>query len=272
MIIFAPAKINLGLNVLFKRPDGYHELDTCMLPVPLYDVLELLKSEKFEFYQTGIVVPGSSEDNLCIKAYQLLKDEFDLPPVYIHLRKEIPMGAGLGGGSSDASHVLKGLNELFDLGLSIEGLEERSAKLGSDCPIFIQNKAQIAQGRGEVLKLCAVDLTDYWIKLIHPGIHVGTKEAYEGIVFSGNNSSVQHVVEGPIENWKSALKNDFEVSVFALHPELASIKSNLYQEGAVYAAMSGSGSTVFGLFRDEPQSTTYEAGYSTYIRKFQATV
>jgi 4-diphosphocytidyl-2-C-methyl-D-erythritol kinase len=268
MIIFAPAKINLGLNVLFKRPDGYHELDTCMLPVPLYDVLELLKSEKFEFYQTGIVVPGSSEDNLCIKAYQLLKNEFDLPPVYMHLRKEIPMGAGLGGGSSDASHVLKGLNELFELGLSIQELEDRSAKLGSDCPVFIQNKAQIAQGRGEVLKPCKVDLSGYWIKLIHPGIHVGTKEAYAGIVFSDNNKSVQTIVEGPIEEWKSGLKNDFETSVFALHPALAKVKTDLYQEGAVFAAMSGSGSTVFGIFRDEPQSTNLTAGYSEFIRKF----
>ena len=272
MIIFAPAKINLGLNVLFKRPDGFHELDTCMLPIPLFDVLEILLSDHFEFYQTGLEVPGTSEDNLCIKAYKLLKHEFDLPPVYMHLRKEIPMGAGLGGGSSDASHILKGLNELFNLGLSIEELEKRSAELGSDCPIFIQNKAQMAQGRGEILKPCSIDLRDFWIKLINPGIHVGTREAYAGIVFSENNKSVQAIVEGPMENWRSELKNDFEISVFVVHPELAAIKSDLYKEGALYAAMSGSGSTVFGLFRDEPQSTAYEAGYSTYIRKFQTTV
>jgi 4-diphosphocytidyl-2-C-methyl-D-erythritol kinase len=269
MILFPPAKINLGLNVLFKREDGYHELDTCMVPIPFTDVLELLPAEEFSFHQSGLFIPGNSEDNLCIKAYRSMVENFSISPVYIHLRKEIPMGAGLGGGSADAAYVLKGIKELFNVDCSTAKLEELAAQLGSDCPFFIKNQAQIAKGRGELLSSCNLDLKGYYIKIVNPGIHIGTKEAYAGIVFGKNERTIQEIVEGPIENWRMQLKNDFETTAFALHPELIKIKEKLYAEGAVYAAMSGSGSTMFGIYKVEPKLTfTPATNYLEIIRKF----
>jgi 4-diphosphocytidyl-2-C-methyl-D-erythritol kinase len=269
MIIFPPAKVNLGLNVLFKREDGYHELDTCMIPIPFTDVLEILPSESFEFKQTGLTIDGDPEKNLCVKAYRLMQEKFGCPPAYIHLRKIIPMGAGLGGGSADASYVLKGLRDLFGLPCSDPMLEELAAELGSDCPFFIANRAQIAKGRGEVLSSCALDLKGFYIKLINPGIHVGTAEAYEGIEFSPENREVREVVEGPISSWKDLLKNDFEKTVFKKHSVLQDIKDQLYAEGAVYAAMSGSGSTMYGIFDNRPEISYANApGYLEIISPF----
>jgi len=253
MILFPPAKINLGLHVLRKREDGYHDLDTCMVPIPLFDVLELLLSDQFEYHQTGLIIPGATDDNLCIKAYKMLKEEYNLPPIYMHLRKEIPMGAGLGGGSSDAAYVLTGLNTLFELKLSNSKLEEYAAKLGSDCPFFVKNEAQIARGRGEILSPCPLDLKGMYLKIINPGIHVGTKEAYDGVVPNPNAPTVASILDQEIEEWKTQLKNDFETSVFKKHSILQEIKDNLYAEGAIYAAMSGSGSTMFGIFKEKPK-------------------
>jgi 4-diphosphocytidyl-2-C-methyl-D-erythritol kinase len=269
MILFPTAKINLGLNVLFKRDDGYHELDTCMISIPLSDALEILPAKEFSFRQTGLVIPGNEDDNLCVRAYKLMVKNFNVAPVYIHLRKEIPMGAGLGGGSADASYVLKGIKDLYKINCSDSELEKIAAELGSDCPFFIKNEAQIAKGRGEVLSPCNVDLTGFFIKIIYPGIHVGTKEAYAGIVFGKKDYTVKEIVERPIETWHDQLNNDFEASVFTLHPRLADIKSKLYSEGAIYASMSGSGSALFGIYRDEP-SKSFEL-YSNYlevIKKF----
>ena len=252
MILFPPAKINLGLNVLRKREDGYHDLDTCMVPIPLCDVLELLPSDEFEYHQTGLSIPGAADDNLCVKAYKLLKDDYNLPPVYMHLRKEIPMGAGLGGGSSDAAYVLTGLNTLFQLNIQTAKLEEYAARLGSDCAFFVKNEAQIAHGRGEILSPCPLDLLGMYIKIINPGIHVGTKEAYDGVKPNPNARSVDEILSLDIEQWKGQLKNDFETSVFRNHPVLQEIKDKLYTEGAIYAAMSGSGSTMFGIYSTKP--------------------
>jgi 4-diphosphocytidyl-2-C-methyl-D-erythritol kinase len=269
MILFPPAKINLGLQVLFRRSDGYHELSTCMYPIPLFDVLELLPASSFVFHQTGIAIAGDSGDNLCVKAYELMRHRFNLPPVYMHLRKVIPMGAGLGGGSSDAAYVLKGLNEMFALGCSDAQLEVFAAELGSDCPFFIKNEAQIATGRGEVLAPSAVSLSDYFIKIVNPGIHVGTKEAYAGVVPETGRSALGSVLSQPISCWKDSLVNDFELSVFDRHPAIGEIKSALYEEGAVYAAMSGSGSTVFGIFEMEPEmSFMSQTSYLELIKKF----
>lgn len=252
MILFPPAKINLGLNVKHKRDDGYHEIETCMVPISLTDVLEILPSDQFLFTQTGITVAGEQEENLCVRAFRLLQSEFDLPNVYIHLRKNIPMGAGLGGGSADATYVLLGLNDLFSLGLSHAQLEQFAARLGSDCPFFVKNEAQIAKGRGELLEPCGIDLSGYYLYLINPGIHVGTAEAYAGITFSSENVPLAQRVTVPIEEWKTVLKNDFETQIFVRHPEIAQIKEALYEEGAIYAAMSGSGSSVFGIFKERP--------------------
>lgn len=267
MILFPPAKINLGLNVLFKREDGYHELDTCMLPIPLLDVLEILPSDKFEFRQSGLTITGLSEDNLCVKAYRLMQEQFSISPVYLHLRKEIPMGAGLGGGSSDAAYVLVGINELFKLNCSTQKLEELAAILGSDCPFFIKNKVQIAKGRGEKLSPCNLDFRGLYLKIVNPGIHIGTKEAYQGITFRENPKSIQKIVEGPLENWKDELKNDFETNAFKNHPVLQEIKDKLYAEGAIYSSMSGSGSTLFAIYSKEPQITFLnEQNYLEVIR------
>lgn len=269
MILFPPAKINLGLNVLFKREDGFHELDSCMVPIPLLDVLEVLPADEFSFHQTGIAIPGSNADNLCVKAYQLMVENFSIQPVYIHLRKEIPMGAGLGGGSSDAAYVIKGINALFNLNCSVEKMEELAAQLGSDCAFFIKNEPQYMRGRGEILSICHLSLNGYFIKIVNPGIHIGTKEAYAGIEFGEKQHAVKKIIESPIASWKSSLKNDFEKSAFRTYPVLKEIKEKLYEEGAVYAAMSGSGSTMFGIYRTEPAKTFgKEEGFMEQIRAF----
>jgi len=251
--MFPPAKINLGLNVLHKRSDGYHELDTCMIPIELTDVLEVLPSNKFQFIQTGLTVEGSSNDNLVVRAYNLLKENYNLPPVYIHLRKNIPMGAGLGGGSADATYTLLALNDLFKLKISNDDLKKYSTELGSDCPFFVEKSPQIAKGRGEELYPIELNLKGYYLKLIFPGIHISTAEAYGNVIFSKHSLSVKNSIDRPIEEWKNNLKNDFESSAFKLHPELEKWKNDLYSEGAIYASMTGSGSTMYGIFKDKPE-------------------
>ena len=254
MILFPPAKINLGLHILYKRKDGFHELETAMIPIPFTDILEILPAETFEFKQTGLPIPGMTENNLCVKAYLLMKERFKIPPVYIHLRKIIPMGGGLGGGSADAAYILNGINSLFNLNLSISSLEDLASELGSDCPFFIQNTAQLAKGRGEILSKIPIHLEGYYLKLVNIGIHVGTKEAYGGAVFSSSPISIREIINLPISQWKNELTNDFEKTVFSIHPELAKLKQALYDDGAIYAAMSGSGSTLFGIYKNEPSS------------------
>lgn len=256
MILFPPAKINLGLKVLKKRDDGYHEIDTCMVAIPLTDVLEIIPSKTFTFKQTGLTVDGDQESNLCVKAFRIFQKNHEIPNAYIHLRKQLPMGAGLGGGSSDASYVLKGLNIIFDVGLTDDQLREMASELGSDCPFFISDDAQLGRGRGTDLSPFELDLSGYFLKLINPEIHVGTKEAYAGITFSDESDGVEEVLQKPISEWKELLKNDFESSIFKNHPVIGELKHQLYEEGAVYASMSGSGSTVFGLFEQRPAVTT----------------
>lgn len=255
MIIFPPAKVNLGLNVLFKREDGYHELETLMIKTSLTDVLEIVPSDEFHFSQTGLTIPGENKDNLCVKAFQLIKKEYNIPNVHIYLRKIIPMGAGLGGGSADAAYVLTGLNSLFNLNISNSKLEELAAQLGSDCPFFINPIPQLAKGRGELLSPLEIDLKGYYIKLLNIGIHVGTKEAYAGITFSDNKVDITNAISQPIETWKESLKNDFETTIFKTHSSLKQLKEELYTEGAQYAAMSGSGSTIFGIYKNKPVSS-----------------
>lgn len=252
MILFPPAKINLGLHILFKRNDGFHELETAMTPIPFTDILEILPSNKFEFKQTGLPIPGNTENNLCVRAYYLMKEKYAIAPIYIHLKKIIPMGGGLGGGSADAAYVLTGINTLFNLNLSNSILEDLASQLGSDCPFFIQDIAQLAKGRGEKLSTITINLKGYYLKLVNISIHVGTKEAYDGAAFSSSKKSITEIVNLPISQWKNELTNDFEKTVFSIHPKLAELKESLYKEGAIYAAMSGSGSTLFGIYEIEP--------------------
>jgi 4-diphosphocytidyl-2-C-methyl-D-erythritol kinase len=264
MILYPPAKINLGLNILRKREDGYHDIDTCMVEIPFTDILEVTKSDSFEFLQTGIKISGAGGTNLCEQAYQLLQNEFEIGPVRIHLRKQIPVGAGLGGGSADATYTLLALNQLFQLQLSIDKLKQLASELGSDCPFFVEGLPQIAQGRGEILSTVELDLFNVFLVLLNPGIHVGTKEAYDGVTVSVDVISIEEIVQKPIEQWKELLKNDFETSVFQRHPEIEKLKEALYQSGAIYAAMSGSGSSVFGLFTNEDAAMNFNSNHLIY--------
>ena len=252
MILFPPAKVNLGLNILFKREDGYHEIETCMIPIPFTDILEITEADEFDFLQTGLAIPGNSQSNLCVKAFQLMKQKFAIPTVRIHLRKQIPMGAGLGGGSAAAAYVLKGLNDLFKLKVSISELEFLAVQLGSDCPFFIKNKPQIARGRGEVLSEIDLDLKGKYLILLNPGIHVGTKEAYDGVQPRISSKTIEEVISNSYDTWKTELINQFEESIFPKYRLIKELKESLIELGAVYASMSGSGSSVFGIFDEKP--------------------
>lgn len=252
MILFPPCKINLGLRVISKREDGYHELETVMFQLPFFDVLEIVKADSFSIKTTGIAIESPSENNLCVKAYHLLQQDFKLSPVHIHLHKNIPMGAGLGGGSADGTYTLLALNELFDLKMSILQLQNYALKLGSDCPLFVLKNPQLAKGRGEILEICELNLSGHYIHLINLGIHVSTKDAFSNIQLNKNQFSVLESLKKPIETWKDLLMNDFECSVFEKFPTLGELKEKLYQNGAIYVAMSGSGSTLFGIYNNKP--------------------
>jgi 4-diphosphocytidyl-2-C-methyl-D-erythritol kinase len=252
MVYFPPCKINLGLHVIQKRADGYHDLETCFYPVPCTDILEIISSDTLKFTASGLPISGAEEDNLCIKAYKLLQSAYDIPPVHIHLHKVIPMGAGLGGGSSDAAYTLRLLNDKYNLGLNKEALMKYAALLGSDCAFFIQDKPMLGTGRGEVLEEVNVDLSGRYLVLLKPPIHVSTAEAYQGVKPQKPDVSLRHILaEANPDSWKSRLVNDFERSVFARHPAIETLKAMLYNQGAWYASMSGSGSCVFGIFEKE---------------------
>ena len=252
MISFPNAKINIGLNVVSKRTDGYHNLETIFYPVHLADALEMVVSEKTELTVSGLLVDGESDDNLILKAYHLLKEDFDLSPVKFHLHKVIPFGAGLGGGSSDAAFTLKMLNELFKLGLNINQLENYAAKLGADCAFFIQNKSTFATGIGNQFQHVNLDLSEYQIVIIKPNINVSTKNAYQNITPKQPAFHLPELIKKPPKDWKNKVINDFEESVFNRFPQFANLKEMLYKSGAEYASMSGSGSALFGVFRHLP--------------------
>lgn len=266
MLSFPNCKINLGLHVVSKRPDGYHNLETLFLPVPLTDELEINISETNSFSQDGIPIAGNPNDNLCVKAYNLLRESYpeQVGSVTIHLKKNIPFGAGLGGGSADAAFTLKMLNELFSLQLSSDELRAFAARLGADCPFFIDNQPAYATGIGDLLEPFPVNLSGYALLLVKPQDAVSTKEAYSGIVPRDKRTDINPVdlkaaLCQPVDLWKEVVVNDFEDSVFPAHPAIAAIKQQLYDCGATYAAMSGSGSTVFGLFNCKNESSLTKA-------------
>lgn len=262
MITFPCAKINLGLNIVSKRPDGYHNLETVFYPIPLTDALEIkYMDEKFpsespcDLKITGNDVDCNEEDNLVIKAYQLLAADFQLPRVHAHLVKRIPTQAGLGGGSSDAAYMIRLLDERFRLNIGIPEMERYAAKLGADCAFFITADPSYAEGIGDVLMPVDVPgagLGGYYLAVVKPSVAVSTRDAYAAIVPKTPAKCCRDIVRQPIEMWKDELVNDFEAPIFAMHPELAAIKQSLYDAGAVYAAMSGSGSALFGIFREQP--------------------
>lgn len=264
MICFPNAKINLGLHVINKREDGFHTIETVFLPVGFSDMLECVENTRYSqeqkcvFVSHGLPVSGQVNDNLVVKAYRMLDARFDLPPVLVHLNKIIPMGAGLGGGSSDAAHMIKCLNELFSIGLSVTDMENYAAKLGSDCAFFIGNKPAYLLGKGHELQPFQINLDGYYLVLINTGAHSNTALAYKHAIrreIYDETDNLKTILAKPVSSWKGELKNDFESSVFKSIPELASVKSWLYQQGAVYASMSGSGASMFGLFEHKPAFT-----------------
>lgn len=253
MIAFPNAKINLGLNIIHKRQDGYHELETCFYPVPWQEALEIVETKKTIVAISGMEVPDDG-DNIVLKAYHLLTSDFELPPVHIHLHKVIPIGAGLGGGSADAAFALTLLNNLFKLGLSDEELMMYAVRLGADCAFFIKNKPMLATGIGEQLAEVEISLKGKFILLVYPNIHVSTKEAFSNINPKKPAISIKQVLgEKSISEWKHLLRNDFEASIFDAYPILMEIKNKLYKSGAIYASMSGSGSCMYGIFEENPQ-------------------
>ncbi len=265
MLVFPNAKINLGLHITSKRNDGYHDIETCMVSIPLTDALEIISEKNGLIWNSsGLSIPGIQEDNLVIKAYHLLKKDFpNIPFPNIHLHKHIPMGAGLGGGSADAAFALKVMNDLFNLHLDSYFIEEYATKLGSDCAFFVENTPKIARGRGEILESIELDLTGKYLVLVNPGIHIGTKEAYSGVTPAEPNVDLSEVILDQ-NRWRDELINDFEKSIFSSHPEISSIKEKLYEHGAFYSAMSGSGSSVFALFETKPSNIDWPKNYFVF--------
>ena len=249
MLYFPNAKINLGLYITGKRSDGYHSIETIFYPIPLCDALEAVKSDETSFTQTGIKLESSPEDNLVMKAYNLMLKKYKIPPLEIHLKKAIPSGAGLGGGSADAAFMLKLVNCLCECNIKEDKLENIAASIGADCPFFIHNKPVIATGTGNIFKPSTVSLKGYTIYLIKPPVDVSTKEAYSNVKPKKADFSLKGLAAIPVSEWRDVLKNDFEPSVFDKYPVIGNIKDKLYSIGAEYAAMSGSGSAVFGLFK-----------------------
>lgn len=254
MITFPNAKINIGLNITEKRPDGYHNLETIFYPIKFQDALEVSRLENsdlpYKLRISGIQIEGDKDSNLVIKAYQLLKQHHDLAPIDIHLFKHIPTGAGLGGGSSDGAFMLKLLNEKFKLNLSEAQLEDYAAQLGADCPFFIKNQPVFAKGTGNLFEPLELSLKGYHIILVKPDVFISTREAFAHIHPHAPARSLKEIIQSPIESWKDWVVNDFEASIFPKYPEIAAIKDKLYDLGAIYASMSGSGSSVYGIFKE----------------------
>jgi 4-diphosphocytidyl-2-C-methyl-D-erythritol kinase len=277
MLTFPNAKINLGLHIVAKRPDGYHDLETVFYPIGLTDALEVTlcrdntadRPAKCRLHLSGVPVAGADADNLVTRAYHLLDERFSLPPVEVWLYKQIPTGAGLGGGSADGAYMLKLLNSRFALSLTDDELEEYAARLGADCPFFIDNMPVFAQGTGNLFSPACVWLRGYELVVVKPDVSVSTREAFARIVPRTPQVSVLEVVERPVSEWAAHLVNDFEASIFPQYPVIGHLKEELYRQGALYASMSGSGSAVYGLFRtpSELTATAFERYGKLFFHK-----
>ncbi len=256
MIYFSPSKINLGLQILKQREDGFHMLRSIMYPIGLCDIIEISQlagdNIPVRFTQSGIRFEADMDSNLCMKAWKLMASERALPPVAIHLHKQIPVGAGLGGGSSNASTVLKGLNHLASHAVSPDRLAELAGQLGSDCPFFLHKQAMMMEGRGEILSQTDVSIDNYYLVLLFPGIHISTSEAYGAVTPFVPLTHLKQLIEAPLDKWKKLIVNDFEKSIFANHPLLPDLKRSLYEAGATFSSMSGSGSSLYGIFETPP--------------------
>ncbi len=275
MLAFPNAKINLGLNIVEKRPEGYHNLETIFYPIPIEDILEVTplhpkregnqEVEKSQLHLSGATIIGKVDENLVVKAYKQLDKLFNLPPIVIHLFKKIPMEAGLGGGSSDAAFMLKLLNKLFHLEMNKEELLRQASLLGADCAFFIFNSPCYAEGIGNLLSPISLSLSNYRLWVVKPNISISTKEAYTQIRPHRPSRSLKEIVKLPIGEWKKWMVNDFEEGLFPHYPLLKEIKDEMYHQGAVYASMSGSGSAIYGLFRADTPIPTVDFGKDTFV-------
>ncbi len=270
MLVFPNSKINLGLNITQKRADGFHDIETVFYPVPWRDALEVIENhnseELFTFSQSGILIDGKKEDNLIYKAWQLLSEIKPIPAIKVHVHKNIPMGVGLGGGSADAAFFIELIDKKFAFNLKFAQKSALASKLGSDCSFFIKNAPVLATGRGDSFADVRVDLRNYYILTVYPGIHSNTKEAYSNCIPRQPEKDLRLVVEKiPIGEWKDHLKNDFEETVFKRYPQIKELKDALYNSGAIYACMSGSGSSVFGIF-DKTPNIHLNANYKFYLQ------
>ena len=251
MIIFPNAKINLGLNVISRRNDGFHNIETILYPVKVKEALEIIEADRLLFTSSGIAVPGNPDENLCMKAYHLISKDTKLPPVHFHLHKQIPVGAGLGGGSADAAFCIRLLNQKFGLGFTADQMKDYARQLGSDCAFFIENQPVLATGKGDQFTKIDLKLDKYFMVLVMPPVHVNTADAYQEIKPASSVFSLASFEDLPIENWPDVLKNDFEGTVFKKHPVIGDLKKELYKSGALYASMSGSGAAVYAIFENE---------------------
>lgn len=270
MISFPNAKINIGLHITEKRPDGFHNLETVFFPVGWSDILEFAESDQLQFTTSGIQISGDPQTNLVMKAYRLIKDEYQIPPLKIHLHKQIPFGAGLGGGSSDAAFMLLMLNKWFELNIPEQKLLAYAAVLGSDCPFFILNKPVYATGRGELMNIIDLKLNGLSLLIIKPPYEVSTANAFRFVNPQKSEISLPELMEQPVENWKNRVVNQFESSVFQQLPSIGQLVRTLYEQGAEYASMSGSGSSVFGLFKKLPANLNniFPPDHLTYSQHF----
>jgi 4-diphosphocytidyl-2-C-methyl-D-erythritol kinase len=270
MISFPNCKINLGLHVVNKRTDGFHDIETVFYPVSWSDALEVIEhndpSKEFDYSQSGLKIDGDLTDNIIYKAWKEIRRFKPLPPLKVHLHKNIPMGAGLGGGSSDAAFFINLINEKLGMGLTMEQRKAVASTLGSDCAFFIQNQPVLATGRGDIFSEITLDLSAYYILVVFPGIHSNTKEAYAGLSPKKPAQALKEVLTKDIRDWKNLLMNDFETTVFKKHDEIRSLKETLYHHDALYASMSGSGSAVYGIFDREP-AIPFPSHYRNYLQK-----
>lgn len=272
MICFPNAKINIGLNITGRRSDGYHNIESVLFPVELCDVLEFVKEKDknkngCKINCSGIELKEPADNNLCVKAYKLLKKDYDLPGVLIHLHKIIPVGSGLGGGSSDAAHMLKSLNKEFRLNISGKNLQKYAEKLGSDIPFFINNKPAFVYETGNKFREIDLELDGKHILIIYPNIQISTRQAYSKSFIKRRGESLEDLIKLPVHEWKNYIKNDFEITIFPQHPELKDIKEELYNMGALYASLSGSGSSLYGIFQSVPEIPEKLRNYFTWQYK-----
>jgi 4-diphosphocytidyl-2-C-methyl-D-erythritol kinase len=264
MVVFPNAKINIGLNITKKGADGFHSISSCFYPVGWSDALEILPADGLSFQSSGIPIPGASTSNLCLRAYGVLAQDHALPPVSIHLLKAIPIGAGLGGGSADGAFTIKALNDLFSIGLSVEQQQHYARQLGSDCAFFIENTPMYCYDRGDQFENISLRLSGQWIVLVNPGLHISTAEAYGGVKPKVPATDLRELLQQPIEQWRDTVVNDFEEGLFVKYPVLDQYKQKLYSLGAQYASMSGSGSTLYGIFPQKVELSNNFEGTSVW--------